>query len=104
MAGAGWKLHEEAGVTSGSGTGVDEDVLIRPARGRRDPHAASDLILGMTEPMLSMLASESGAREIPLRGLGLSRVYEVRPGQDAPRLTLAGPFLAPPTRCSGWRS
>jgi len=88
-------------LTRGSGKIVDDDVLIRPSRGRRDPDAAPDLILGMTDPMLARLAAESGAKQVSVPGLGPSRAYEVRRGTARPRLTLAGPFLGAPQAVLG---
>ncbi len=93
--------QEDRVIPGSSGKRLDEDVLIRPSRGRRDSDAAPDLILGMTAAMLERLSSESGARRIPVSGLGLSSAYEVRDGADRPRLTLAGPFLGAPQAVLG---
>ncbi|MFO7784791.1 MAG: nucleoside phosphorylase [Desulfatiglandales bacterium] len=79
-----------------SGAVDSEDVLIRPARGKRDPDAAPDLVLAMTGPVLDRLVARFEARPLRIGGSAVYRAWEVRPGEGAPRLTLAGPFLGAP--------
>ncbi len=76
------------------------DVLIRPARGKRDPELAPDLILGMTGPMLRILVDRLEGRPVPVSGAGFYRVYEAG-GAGRPRAALAGPFLGAPQAALG---
>lgn len=79
-----------------SGAVESDDVLIRPVRGKKDPDAAPDLILAMTESMLDRLVARFEARPLHVRNTPLYRAWEVREGTDPPRLTMAGPFLGAP--------
>jgi nucleoside phosphorylase len=82
------------------GTADAHEVLIRPARGKRDPRVAEDLILGMTGPVLDRLVSRMGARPVPVAGAAPDRVYQVGEARR-PRATLAGPFLGAPQAVLG---
>ncbi len=73
-----------------------DDVLIRPTRGKMDPEAASDLILGMTRSLMDRLVAEFEARPLRMADSALYRAWEVRKNTAPPRLTLAGPFLGAP--------
>ncbi len=83
-------------MSSDSGAVDSDDVLIRPSRGKRDPDAAPDLILAMTESTLDLLVSRFEARPLRLRNTVLYRAWEVREESGPPGLTIAGPFLGAP--------
>ncbi|MCF8061700.1 MAG: nucleoside phosphorylase [Deltaproteobacteria bacterium] len=76
------------------------DVLIRPARGKRDPQVAPDLILGMTGPILDRLVKHLEARPVPVTGAVPDRVFQAGEGAS-PGLTLAGPSLGAPQAVLG---
>jgi uridine phosphorylase len=87
-------------VNDASGIVDEGEVLIRPARGRRDPEVAPDLILGMTGPILDRLVKRLGGRAVPVTGAAPDRVFQV--GEAArPQVTLAGPFLGAPQAVLG---
>jgi uridine phosphorylase len=81
---------------------VEEDpVLIRPVRGRGEPPAAPDLILGMTRPVLDRLVERTGARETAVTDFGLYRAFEAGGPDTPPWITLAGPFIGAPQAVLG---
>lgn len=91
-------VHGNGCVVSEENGAIDnDDVLVRPVRGGRDPDVSPDLIVCMVEPILDRLVSRFEAVPVSVPGAALYRVWEARPGPDEPPLvTLAGPFLGAP--------
>ncbi len=94
-------LDGERDVTETPESRDAQGVLIRPARGRRDPEAAPDLILAMTETLLDRLVGLLAARTVSMPRGGLFRAYEAKEEAPRRRLTLAGPFLGAPQAVLG---
>jgi uridine phosphorylase len=76
--------------------------LIKPVKGKKDPDAATDLILAMTPPILELLVRKTNAEEHVLSAHGLYRLFQAwEKSPNRPGLTLAGPFLGAPQTVLG---
>lgn len=79
-----------------------ESVLIRPAKGSKDPPVSRDTVLCMTKPLLGLLAERIRGREHNISPYGLYSMFQAEEEDSGrPVLTLAGPFLGAPQAVLG---
>ncbi len=69
--------------------------IIRPVKGKRDPHLDPDALMVMLPSELKHLVREAQAAEIPFSDTPLYRLYRSRTKTGA-SITLAGPFMGAP--------
>jgi len=74
---------------------MDDEGIIQPRKGRRDPALGSDVIMAMIPSDLDYLAHRTGAGKSPFHDSGLYRLY-VKEEKNSPVLAIAGPFTGAP--------
>ena len=74
--------------------------IIRPVRGRNDPHLGPVALMVMLPNELKRLVREAGASEIPFSDTPIYRLYRAEE-KSALRITLSGPFIGAPHAVMG---
>ncbi len=75
--------------------------IIRPVKGKRDPHLGPVALMVMLPHELKRLVRESGAVEIPFSDTPLYRLYRAEGRTAASPIALAGPFIGAPHAVMG---
>ncbi len=81
-------------------TEIYSQGIIRPARGKRDPHLGPVALMVMLPQALKRLVQEAGAIEIPFSDTPLYRLYLIEARTGSP-IALAGPFIGAPHAVMG---
>jgi len=78
----------------------EEKVLIYPRKGSGEPELGPDALMVMVSSEMESLVELTGAREVSVNGMPLSRLYRTRGGKH-PSLAISGPFLGAPHAVMG---
>jgi uridine phosphorylase len=81
-------------------TARDSQGIIRPAKGKRDPHLGPVALMVMLPHALKRLIREAAAKEMPFSDTPLYRLYQTK-HKTGPPVTLAGPFIGAPHAVMG---
>lgn len=69
--------------------------IIRPLKGKGDPHVGTDVIMVMIPSELKYLVQVAKAEEVPFNDMSLYHLYRTKK-DEGPLLTLSGPFFGAP--------
>jgi uridine phosphorylase len=73
----------------------NNEAMIRPLKGKKDPDVERDALMVMIPSDLQFLVQETQAEELPFNGMSLYHLYRANKGVYGP-LTLSGSFLGAP--------
>ncbi|OPX37660.1 MAG: hypothetical protein B1H12_04355 [Desulfobacteraceae bacterium 4484_190.2] len=73
----------------------NNEGIIRPVKGKRDPDVERDALMVMIPSELQFLVQASKAEELSFSDMNLYHLYRANKGTQSP-FTLAGPFLGAP--------
>ncbi len=74
----------------------NNEGIIRPAKGKKDPYIERDAIMVMIPSELQFLAQASKAEELSFSDMNLYHLYRANKGTRQTPFILAGPFLGAP--------
>lgn len=74
--------------------------IIRPMKGKKDPHLAPDVLMVMIPSELRFLAQKAGAAKTSFTDMRLYDLYRTQ-GKNKTSVTLAGPFIGAPHAVMG---
>jgi len=80
--------------------GTHSQGIIRPVKGKKDPHLGPAALMILLPAELKRLVREAGASEIPFSDTPLYRLYRAETKTVSP-VTLAGPFIGAPHAVMG---
>lgn len=79
---------------------TDDEGIIKPLKGKRDPRVGSDVLMVMVPSELKYLVRFSGAKEAPSTMMNIFHIYQIEEGSKDP-LTISGPFFGAPQAVIG---